>query len=71
MSTNQSQSKFADSVTTYFKGVKSEWGKISWPERHVVLAQTIVVLAVVLFFTAFVLLVDFGFKWLFSLIPGG
>ena len=55
---------------TYFKGVKSEWGKIAWPEKHIVIAQTIVVLVVVIFFALFVLLVDFGFKWLFSLIPG-
>jgi preprotein translocase subunit SecE len=71
MSTNQSQSNFTEFMTTYFKGVKSEWGKISWPERRVVVAQTIVVLIVVIFFALFVLLIDFGFKWLFSLIPGG
>ena len=21
-------------VITYFKGVKTEWGKITWPEKH-------------------------------------
>ena len=71
MSTNQSQSNFTDNMTTYFKGVKSEWGKISWPERRVVIAQTIVVLVVVIFFAIFVLLVDVGFNKLFSLISGG
>ena len=75
MSTNQSQSNTTNDTVaffkTYFKGVKSEWGKISWPERRVVIAQTIVVLMVVIFFALFVLLIDFGFKWLFSLIPGG
>jgi len=71
MSISESKSNFKEKMTAYFKGVKSEWGKITWPEQRVVVAQTIVVLVVVTFFTLFVLLVDFGFKSLFSLIPGG
>ena len=49
----------------YFKGVKSEWGKITWPQRQQVWAETIVVLVVVTFFTVLVYLIDIGFKWLF------
>ena len=42
-----------DKFVTYFKGVKAEWGKITWPERKQVIAQTIVVLAIVVFFTIY------------------
>ena len=34
-------------VPTYFKGVRSEWGKISWPTWPQIWGQTIVVLVMV------------------------
>jgi preprotein translocase SecE subunit len=49
---------FKESFKTYFKGVRSEWGKIVWPERRQVIYETIVVLGVVIFFTVMVLFVD-------------
>lgn len=48
-------------VMTYFKGVKSEWGKITWPERKQAFYETIVVLGVVTFFTVLVYVVDIAF----------
>ena len=42
-----------DKFVTYFKGVKAEWGKITWPERKQVIAQTLIVLVVVIFFTVY------------------
>ena len=42
-----------DKLVAYFKGIKSEWGKITWPERKQVIAQTIIVLVVVFFFTLY------------------
>ena len=45
------QTDFKQSVITYFKGVKAEWGKVSWPQKQQVIAETGIVLAVVIFFT--------------------
>ncbi len=55
-------------LKTYFKGIKSEWGKITWPIRQQVVAETIVVLVVVAFITSVVYLIDIGFKGLFKLL---
>ena len=51
-----------DKFVTYFKGVKAEWGKITWPERKQVIAQTIVVLVIVVFFTIYTYGLDILFK---------
>ncbi len=40
-------------IVEYFKGIKSEWGKITWPERKQVVAQTIIVLVIVIAFTIY------------------
>ena len=56
------------SVKTYFRGVRTEWGKISWPERRQVIAETIFVIAIVFVFTVAVYLMDIIFKGILSLI---
>ena len=58
-----------ESIILYLKGVKSEWNKITWPERKQVIMESLVVLGVVLFFTVFVYIVDIVFKMLLGLIP--
>ncbi len=55
-------------LKSYFKGVKSEWGKITWPTRQQVVAETIVVLIVVAFITSVVYIIDIGFKALFKFL---
>jgi len=62
------QSDFKQAIITYFKGVKAEWGKVSWPTRQQVIAETGIVLAVVTFFTVVVYLMDIIFKFLLGLI---
>ena len=57
-----------NAIQTYFKGVRSEWGKIIWPERRQVIAETVFVLIIVAVFTVAVYLMDLIFKGLFSLI---
>ncbi len=42
-----------EKIIQYFKGVKSEWGKITWPERKQVIAQTVIVLVIVIAFTIY------------------
>lgn len=57
-----------DSIKTYFKGVKSEWNKITWPERQQILVQTVAVFFVVFVFTLIVYLMDILFKGLLGVI---
>jgi preprotein translocase subunit SecE len=60
-----------EQVVTYLKGVKIEWGKITWPEKQQVGVETVVVLFVVFFFTLMVYLFDVLFNFIFKLILGG
>ena len=48
---------------TYFKGVRSEWGKITWPEKHQVVVETFFVVAIVFMFTLSIFVVDKIFEW--------
>ncbi len=57
-----------NAIQTYLKGVRAEWGKIIWPERRQVIAETIFVIAIVFVFTVSVYLMDLIFKGLFGLI---
>lgn len=58
-----------NTITTYFKGVRSEWGKITWPERRQVFAETLFVVVIVFVFTLSVYLMDVFFKWVLGFIP--
>ena len=53
-------------IITYFKGVRTEWGKITWPEKHQVVVETFFVVAIVFIFTVFIYLVDIIFNALLS-----
>ena len=64
----QNKNDFKDAIVTYFKGVKAEWSKVSWPTRQQVVVETGIVLAVVAFFTVVVYLMDIIFKSLLGLI---
>ena len=60
--------KSTNSVKTYFRGVRTEWGKITWPENRQVVAETAFVVAIVFVFTVAVYLMDIIFKGLLGLI---
>ncbi len=68
---NQKENKVSlqDSLKNYFKGVKAEWGKISWPQKPQIVSETIIVFIVVVFFTLFTYIVDLIFKGILGLIP--
>ena len=51
-----------NAIITYFKGVRTEWGKITWPERNQVVTETFFVVAIVFVFTVFIYLVDIIFN---------
>jgi preprotein translocase SecE subunit len=53
-----------NSIMTYFKGVRVEWGKISWPERQQVFGETLFVIVIITVFTIAVYVMD----WLFGLV---
>ena len=53
-------------ITTYFRGVRTEWGKITWPEKNQVVVETFFVVAIVFIFTVFIYFVDIIFNALLS-----
>lgn len=57
-----------NSIQTYFRGVRTEWGKINWPERRQVVTETVFVIVIVFVFTLAVYLMDIIFKSIFGLI---
>ena len=61
-------SNMTNSIKTYFRGVRTEWGKISWPEKRQVVAETLFVIVIVFVFTLAIYLMDIIFKGLLGLI---
>ena len=53
-------------IITYFKGVRTEFGKITWPEKNQVVLETFFVVAIVFIFTVFIYVVDILFNALLS-----
>ncbi|MBR1616932.1 preprotein translocase subunit SecE [bacterium] len=64
---NQQNQSFITSIKTYFKGVKAEWSKVSWPQKQQIIVETGIVIAVVAFFTVAVYIVDIIFRFLLGL----
>ena len=65
---NETQKDFKQNLVNYFKGVKTEWSKVSWPTRNQVAVETVIVMIVVAFFTLVVFAMDKLFIWLLDLI---
>ena len=59
-----------NAIATYFRGVRTEWGKITWPEKHQVVVETAFVVGVVFVFTAFIYIVDIIFNAILPHIRG-
>ena len=57
-----------NAILTYFRGVRTEWGKITWPEKNQVVVETFFVVAIVFVFTVFIYLVDIIFN---AILPHG
>ena len=69
MANNEKTPTFKEKIVTYFKGVKSEWGKISWPQKPQIISETVIVSIVVIFFTIVIFLMDVIFKGILGIIP--
>jgi len=65
---NLAEPTLKDNLSSYLKGVKVEWGKITWPEKRQVILETIVVLVVVFFFVTLVYCYDMIFGFLLGLL---
>ncbi|MBQ2984699.1 MAG: preprotein translocase subunit SecE [Candidatus Gastranaerophilales bacterium] len=65
---NSQKNTFKEDMVTYFKGVKTEWSKVSWPTKKQIIAECGIVLLVVTFFTLVVYFMDIIFKALLGLI---
>ena len=59
-----------ESLVTYFKGVRAEWGKVVWPEKPMVIANFVWVVVVCTFFTILIFSFDLIYDWIFKFIPG-
>ncbi|MBS6604074.1 MAG: preprotein translocase subunit SecE [Brachyspira sp.] len=57
-----------NSIQSYFRGVRTEWGKINWPEKRQVVTETVFVVVIVFVFTVAVYLMDIIFKNIFGLL---
>jgi len=57
-----------NAIVTYFRGVKTEWGKITWPEKNQVIVETFFVVVIVFVFTLFIFFADKVFEWLLSFV---
>lgn len=58
-----------NSIMNYLRGVRAEWGKITWPERRQVFAETLFVVVIIFVFTIAVYFMDIIFKWVLGFIP--
>ena len=58
---NNSLDKFKQDILKYFRGVRTEWGKITWPEKKQVIGETCFVVTIVFAFTIFIYAIDIIF----------
>ena len=55
-------------IATYFRELKSEFKRISWPSFKQVKNNTGIVIAFIVVLGVFIAIVDFIFNWLISLL---
>ena len=55
-----------EALIAYFKSVKLEWGKITWPGKQQVIVETVYVIVITAVFTIGVLAVDTIFNAIFK-----
>jgi preprotein translocase subunit SecE len=65
----KTQAKKPNKIATYFRELKAEFKRISWPTFKLVKNNTAIVIAFIVILGAFIALVDFIFNWLLTLLP--
>ena len=68
---NDKVSNTKNAIATYLRGVRTEWGKITWPERQQVVVETFFVVVIVFVFTIFIYGIDKIIEWLLTFIDKG
>jgi preprotein translocase subunit SecE len=63
---NDSLGSAKQEIITYLRGVRTEWGKITWPEKNQVVVETCFVIAIVFIFTVFIYATDIIFDAILS-----
>ena len=51
-------------IVEYFKGIKAEWGKVTWPDKKQVVTSTIMVAVIVFAFTIYTYALDIIYEWI-------
>ena len=69
MTESTQKGNFIENLKVYLKGVKTEWGKITWPGKQQVIGETVQVIIVTTIFTVMILLLDLLFKWMLGFLP--
>ncbi len=60
--------KKSGKIATYFRELKSEFKRISWPSFKQVKNNTGIVIAFIIILGVFIAIVDFIFNWLITLL---
>lgn len=60
--------KKSGKIATYFRELKSEFKRISWPSFKQVRNNTGIVIAFIIILGVFIAIVDFIFNWLITLL---
>lgn len=65
---NLPEPSFFDSMKIYFKGVRSESHKVTWPDRQQIIRETLVVIAVTTLVTLMIFIIDLILRFLFGFV---
>lgn len=70
MSKSETKVGIGSRIANFFKGVRTEFRKIIWPDRDTLLRQLVAVLSVAVIMGAIITVVDFGYQNLFDFLMG-
>ena len=70
MSKSETKVGLGARIGGFFRGVKTEFRKIIWPDRDTLLRQLVAVLSVAVIMGAIITVVDFGYQNLFDFLMG-
>ena len=67
---NEAQKDFKQKIITYFKGVKNEWSKVSWPTRKQLFKSAVIVMIASVIIALIIFFMDYCIESLMNLIYG-
>ena len=60
---------FNEQLKDYFKGVRSEWHKVTWPDKQQIIHETLIVIVVTALVTTLIFLIDVILRFVIGVIP--